>query len=164
MNCPACGAAMRLDEQDDHFRCDFCGRLHFPEPDKDGVRVLAKAAGTRCPVCSEDLMHAAVGGARVLSCSACRGLLIPAETFLFVTRVLRAHADRAFVPARSLAARELDRRICCPRCNRLMDTHPYAGPGNIVIDNCARCHVNWLDSGELRRVASAPDPQYTAHE
>jgi Zn-finger nucleic acid-binding protein len=45
-----------------------------------------------------------------------------------------------------------------------MHTHPYAGGGNIVIDNCPVCAVNWLDHGELRRVVAAPDPQYTAHE
>jgi Zn-finger nucleic acid-binding protein len=37
-----------------------------------------------------------------------------------------------------------------------MDTHFYGGPGSIVIDNCAECEVNWLDRGELRRVALAP--------
>jgi Zn-finger nucleic acid-binding protein len=31
------------------------------------------------------------------------------------------------------------------------------GPGNVVIDTCERCRVNWLDSGELRRIAVAPD-------
>ena len=36
-----------------------------------------------------------------------------------------------------------------------MDTHPYGGPGNIVIDNCAGCELNWLDYGELQRVGRA---------
>jgi Zn-finger nucleic acid-binding protein len=35
--------------------------------------------------------------------------------------------------------------------------HIYAGPGNAVIDSCERCQVNWLDPGELRRIAVAPD-------
>ena len=33
----------------------------------------------------------------------------------------------------------------------------YGGPGNVVIDTCERCLVNWLDPGELRRIAIAPD-------
>jgi len=41
-----------------------------------------------------------------------------------------------------------------------MDTHFYAGPGNIVIDDCARCELNWLDAGELMVVARAPDHAY----
>ena len=35
--------------------------------------------------------------------------------------------------------------------------HIYAGPGNVVLDSCERCQVNWLDAGELRRIAVAPD-------
>jgi Zn-finger nucleic acid-binding protein len=38
-----------------------------------------------------------------------------------------------------------------------MDTHYYAGPGNVVIDSCSRCCLNWFDYGELRRIASAPE-------
>jgi Zn-finger nucleic acid-binding protein len=155
---------MRLDEYDDHFTCEFCRRLHFPEPNADGVRVLGGTADACCPVCSEALVNAAAGGARVLYCHACRGLLIPAEEFLFVVQVLRAHWASGPLPPRPLAARELERTIACPRCHSAMDTHPYAGPGNIVIDNCALCHLNWLDHGELRRVAAAVDPQYAAYE
>jgi Zn-finger nucleic acid-binding protein len=33
----------------------------------------------------------------------------------------------------------------------------YGGPGNIVIDTCERCGVNWLDPGELHRIATAPE-------
>jgi Zn-finger nucleic acid-binding protein len=39
-----------------------------------------------------------------------------------------------------------------------MDTHYYAGPGNIVIDDCSFCHLNWLDYGELQRITRAPGP------
>jgi len=38
-----------------------------------------------------------------------------------------------------------------------MLAHVYGGPGNIVIDTCERCQLNWLDPGELRRIALAPD-------
>ena len=37
-----------------------------------------------------------------------------------------------------------------------MDTHIYGGPGNIVIDNCPACRLNWLDFPELARIESAP--------
>jgi Zn-finger nucleic acid-binding protein len=36
-----------------------------------------------------------------------------------------------------------------------MDTHFYGGPGNIIIDDCDRCSLNWLDAGELMRIALA---------
>ena len=41
-----------------------------------------------------------------------------------------------------------------------MDTHYYAGPGNIVIDDCASCELNWLDAGELMAIVRAPDHAY----
>ena len=37
-----------------------------------------------------------------------------------------------------------------------MDTHPYYGPGNIVIDNCPACHIIWLDAAELKAIQEAP--------
>ena len=41
-----------------------------------------------------------------------------------------------------------------------MDTHFYGGPGNVIIDDCSRCCVNWLDHGELMRIVHAPDRVY----
>jgi Zn-finger nucleic acid-binding protein len=38
-----------------------------------------------------------------------------------------------------------------------METHSYCGPGNVVIDSCEPCSLNWLDHGELARIAQAPD-------
>jgi Zn-finger nucleic acid-binding protein len=30
----------------------------------------------------------------------------------------------------------------------------------VIIDNCERCELNWLDYGELRRIVQAPDHEY----
>jgi hypothetical protein len=30
-----------------------------------------------------------------------------------------------------------------------MDTHPYFGGGNVVVNTCERCSVIWLDAGKL---------------
>jgi len=40
MTCPGCGAAMRLAKDKDCLICDYCGTMHFPDPNPDGVRVL----------------------------------------------------------------------------------------------------------------------------
>ena len=37
-----------------------------------------------------------------------------------------------------------------------MSTHPYFGPGNVVIDNCEACELVWLDFGELKQIVNAP--------
>jgi Zn-finger nucleic acid-binding protein len=38
-----------------------------------------------------------------------------------------------------------------------MEAHFYAGPGNVVIDSCDQCSLNWLDHGELMHIVHAPD-------
>jgi hypothetical protein len=52
---------------------------------------------------------------------------------------------------------DLRRHISCPHCRRPMEPHFYAGPGNVVLDSCDYCNLNWLDHGELMRIARAPD-------
>jgi hypothetical protein len=52
---------------------------------------------------------------------------------------------------------DLKRTVQCPRCHRRMDTHFYAGPGNVIVDSCADCSLIWLDRGELTRIVHAPD-------
>ena len=38
-----------------------------------------------------------------------------------------------------------------------MDTHFYAGPGNVILADCDPCELNWLDHGKLMRIVHAPD-------
>jgi len=157
VNCPNCGAAMRMEAARECLVCDFCKTLHFPEPNADGVRVLGEPVETACPVCEEPLVLAAAAGERLLYCGRCRGLLIPMGSFVEIVRTLRArHCQSAGKPA-PVNPRDLERRLRCPHCGQPMHTHPYAGPGNIVIDNCPPCAVNWLDHSELRRIVRAPE-------
>ena len=37
-----------------------------------------------------------------------------------------------------------------------MATHPYYGPGNVVLDSCGACDLVWLDFGELKQIVDAP--------
>jgi Zn-finger nucleic acid-binding protein len=69
---------------------------------------------------------------------------------------LRA-TQRGSVIQPSMDHGDLNRRISCPKCHRPMEAHSYAGPGNVVIDSCEPCSLNWLDHGELARIAQAPD-------
>jgi Zn-finger nucleic acid-binding protein len=52
--------------------------------------------------------------------------------------------------------RELHRHLTCPKCRGRFETYPHLGPGNVVIDNCVRCDLIWLDFGELRAIEQAP--------
>jgi Zn-finger nucleic acid-binding protein len=58
---------------------------------------------------------------------------------------------------------DLRRTVDCPQCQHAMEAHFYAGPGNVTIDSCDPCSLNWLDHGELMRIVHAPDERHSAH-
>lgn len=157
MNCPNCGAPMRHEPGQEFLVCDSCRSIHHPEVNADGIVVTGSPTGRLCPLCRLPLSEAVILGQSLLHCPNCRGSLIASETFLFLVAHLRLKPGERPFPPRQFEQAELSRAIDCPLCSRRMDTHPYAGPGNIVIDNCPGCSVNWIDSQELRRVAAAPD-------
>lgn len=160
MNCPSCGAAMRLEGDKEYFTCDFCKNIYFPDKNEDGVRVLDEASELSCPLCSIPLVHAALSGQRVLYCSRCRGMLLHMDIFVALLDDLRARSDGASAIPHRPDPKELQRRISCPQCHQQMETHYYCGPGNVVIDDCSRCSLDWLDYGELMRIVRAPDHTY----
>lgn len=148
---------MRFEEARECLVCPFCGGIHFPEPNADGIRVMDAAAGLDCPVCRSGLVRGSLEHQSFSYCTRCRGILIGMERFVDLVYRLRSRREG---PPEVLGSIDLDavsREIRCPQCGKRMHTHPYAGPGNIVIDNCPDCRLNWLDYLELRRVASAAD-------
>jgi Zn-finger nucleic acid-binding protein len=69
---------------------------------------------------------------------------------------------RLGTPVRITTARSLsdvDRHLKCPKCQGVMESYPYGGAGNVNVDGCEHCSAVWLDRGELRRIAFAPDYQ-----
>jgi Zn-finger nucleic acid-binding protein len=158
MNCPSCGAPLSLAGDQESLSCDYCKSIYLPEQDDEGVRVLDQA-DVSCPICAIPLMHAILGRQRILVCRHCRGMLVPMDGFLALIGELKAVHTNRVVP-HTPDRRELDRRIACPQCQRRMETHYYSGPGNVVIDDCETCLVNWLDHGELMRIVESPDHTY----
>lgn len=140
----------------DYLYCEYCSSFAFPHPSRDGVVPLGERGDTECPVCSTLLSTASVAEVRVLHCAACRGVLTEQEAFSAIVRFLRARALGEPDPVRPVDRKELQREVACPYCGRTMETHPYYGPGNVVIDNCTRCEVVWLDYGELAAIRDAP--------
>jgi len=141
-----------------YFFCRYCSSFHFPETTTpDGVRVLANAEGLACPACKRTLATARLDEAHpVHYCTNCRGVLLSRGTFADVVRVRRAWATGT--PAKPIPAEpaEFGRRVNCPTCGNELETHPYYGPGNVVIDSCGTCDVIWLDFGELKQIVDAP--------
>jgi hypothetical protein len=84
-------------------------------------------------------------------------MLVEMSRFVVIIEIVRAHEGRAVLRMPPRRQNPEDRVLACPICGRPMVSHLYGGPGNIVIDTCEPCLVNWLDAGELRRIAVAPD-------
>jgi Zn-finger nucleic acid-binding protein len=141
-----------------YFFCRHCGSFHFPEALDDGVRVLERdLAKTTCSVCKRLLASAVVDDRfEARYCEGCRGVLLSRGQFVEIVDSRRAVRSTPPVPAAPIDIRDLQRSIQCPTCSNNMSTHPYYGPGNVVIDTCDRCDVVWLDFGELRQIVDAP--------
>jgi Zn-finger nucleic acid-binding protein len=157
MNCPSCGAPLHFRPNQEGLTCDYCKSTCFPEKNEDGVRLLDEDSKLCCPVCAVPLTNAVLETSAILYCKRCRGSLIATSVFVLLTEMLRAHRTGGAAIPQAPDPEELKRHIRCPQCHKPMDTHYYAGPGNVVIDDCPRCELNWLDAGELMSIARAPD-------
>lgn len=149
MNCSGCGAAMRLVSNRGYFSCLHCGRYHFPEETDEGIGVLEEPAGADCPLCRVPLSAALIDGESAGYCRHCRGFLTAISVFGRIVTRRRARHTRSEERPDPFDPAELKRGLQCPGCNLRMESHPYFGGGNAVVDTCERCHLIWLDAGEL---------------
>lgn len=149
MNCPGCGAAMRVAGNRNYFHCSHCGRFEFPQETGDGIVALGEKSTKNCPVCRVALEKALIEGADVRYCQACRGFLCAIDAFGRIVGKRRAlHGPHEQI-AEPFDPEELNRLLRCPGCNGRMAAHPYFGGGNAVVDTCEHCGWIWLDAGEL---------------
>jgi len=147
---------MRIDRDRSLFACDHCGSLQEAPPAVAYLELLSETPSA-CPICSTPLSASRLEGYSLLCCARCFGMLIGMDHFAAVIDAMRALEERVFRIALPRRQNPSGRVIKCPSCAQPMLGHIYGGPGNVVIDSCERCQVNWLDSGELRRIAVAPD-------
>jgi Zn-finger nucleic acid-binding protein len=155
---------MRLKPDMVSFKCEYCLSVFLPEANADdGVRVLDEPSGHDCPICNAGLVHATLSNIRIRYCTKCRGILISMEILQSLVQELQAQKRAETIQPRA-DAEDLRRKINCPQCRRCMDTHFYAGPGNVVIDSCENCSLIWLDGGELLRIVRAPEEQFATTE
>jgi Zn-finger nucleic acid-binding protein len=156
--CPACGAPITPRPDTEGYHCDYCHAVFYPGEDDDGVQIASDAATAQqaCPICSLPLVQASIAKIPLLFCTQCHGLLLPMPALQSLIEARKADRDKPAVQAPPDHA-DLKRSIQCPQCHRRMDTHFYAGPGNVIVDSCGDCTLLWLDRGELTRIAHAPD-------
>jgi Zn-finger nucleic acid-binding protein len=147
---------MRFDADRGTFVCDHCGGKQELPAALAYVNLGSETANL-CPLCSTPLAASHLDGYPLLCCGRCSGMLIAMNCFAAAIDAVRIRENRSVhtIPARDQAPG--DRTIACPMCGKPMLAHIYGGPGNVVIDSCEGCQVNWLDPGELRRIALAPD-------
>ena len=166
MSCPACGAPVALKPATEGYKCDYCHSVFFPGEEEDGVLIPLGQADPSlnlcCPVCSLPLVRASIAKIPVLSCSQCHGLLMPMNMLPPLIDALRAARDQPPAVQTPPDQSDLKRTLQCPQCHRRMDTHFYAGPGNVIVDSCSDCFLLWLDRGEPSRIAHAPDENETS--
>jgi len=156
--CQNCGAAMRIVRDKGLLMCDHCGSQQDAPAIPEALELIGETTRP-CPVCATPLSQGRLHGHPVLSCPSCSGLLIEMNRFTTIIDAVRAYDVGPFRAALPPRQNPGDRTLSCPSCGQPLVSHPYAGPGNIVIDTCSRCLLNWLDQGELRRIAQAPERQ-----
>jgi Zn-finger nucleic acid-binding protein len=164
MTCEHCGAPLRPDVNRGRFVCDYCGTELLPPAAADGVMILGDSK-LGCPLCKSKLADAALESISLLYCRECHGMFVAMDDLEPLVSSLRAHRDRPATYIAPRGERDTARALPCPRCGAPMDNHPYGGGGNVNVDSCETCESIWLDSGELRKIVSAPDydPVYLDH-
>lgn len=153
MNCRNCGAAMVPVSDRAYFHCLHCRSFEFPTTNEDGIVAIGELTELPCPICNSHLTSATIEGYSISFCNTCRGFLTTNAEFSEILFRRRSQVANQPDVSRTFDPAELKRRIACPKCRKKMDTHPYGGGGNVVIDTCARCQLIWFDARELEVLA-----------
>ena len=165
MNCPNCGAAMRLNAKG-VFVCGHCGTTRLPETaDRGGIRVLGPSdSSLSCAICRVPFLRALIDVYQLDYCDRCHGMLLSRRDFAELVHRRRAWAETVSVTPTPASTDELRRRISCAKCGVPMTTDWYYGPGNVIIDRCLSCDLVWLDYGELKQILDAPGIDRGSHD
>jgi Zn-finger nucleic acid-binding protein len=147
---------MRVGQGTGNFTCDYCKSLYIPSSNHEGVSELEELPDRLCPICAIPLWNATIQGSRIWSCKRCGGMMIPMGGFPDLVEQIRDIDPGAEISPAAPDPRDLQRKIDCPVCHKHMEAHVYFGGGNVVIDSCENCELNWLDRGELMRISRAP--------
>jgi Zn-finger nucleic acid-binding protein len=155
---------MRPDLNRGLFVCDYCSSEVLPPAAADGVMVIDDSK-LDCPLCQVKLADASLESVSLLYCRQCHGMFLAMDELEPLASLLRAHRDRPATFLAPRSERDAARSLHCPGCGGAMDCHAYGGGGNVNVDSCENCESIWLDSGDLRKIVSAPDydPVYLNH-
>jgi len=136
-------------------------------PKLEPVEMGLKSAGRGptefyCPRCQDRVLEVGLmGQVEVCYCDRCRGILIDSSTLGPLLTALRADYRGPDSPPRPLDQKALVMQIVCTVCHQPMETHPYCGPGPVVLNSCRHCQTVWMDRGELSAIIRAPGNRST---
>ena len=160
MNCQNCLGPVNKIHNQDYHHCPACHSYQFPEPMESSVDPIVPAGKSvegDCPKCNTGLLLGLIHGRwNVCYCHICRGFLLESGALQVIAHFLRANYDGQDDAPVPIDPSELSCQRDCPACLARFDTHPYYGPGNVVIDSCHGCGLTWLDHGELATIMRAP--------
>ncbi|HET6424474.1 MAG TPA: hypothetical protein VFG20_12370 [Planctomycetaceae bacterium] len=159
MNCSKCGSPLDLRPFADRVRCAYCGSTELVGAEARGSdRILwtEELQEADCPRCECPLVRVTIDGNPAAACPECHGVLCSNAVFGAVVQQRRASFQGAEPPPQPVDRAQLHEVANCPACERVMETHIYAGPGCQVIDTCGACHLVWIDCGELTVIECAP--------
>ena len=158
-HCHTCGAPVNTLVSTGRLSCDYCGTVHNLRPEagsNDRVSWINEDADHACPNCRIPLSRALVDSEKVEACRQCLGILMVREGFSTVVESRRVQFRGTEERPVLYDPRALEHSLDCLACRKRMDTHPYYGPGNVVIDSCHECALIWVDTGELTQIEKAP--------
>jgi Zn-finger nucleic acid-binding protein len=163
MNCLSCHGAMGKVHGQSHHWCCSCDRYEFPTELSEGqvpITSGGESTGFSCPKCEVSLEVGTItDSVQVCFCNNCRGFVTSSQSLgqvIWQMRVAYQGADDRPLP---IDPQELEIYDACPACRETMESHPYYGPGNIVLNTCNPCQLAWLDHGELAKIIRAPGPR-----
>lgn len=158
MNCENCGGLTAPDATGTVLRCRFCESVRFvgKGDGPDGVVLTGPQSELTCPCDCGPLLGGHLDGRPVAGCRTCRGTILKMEDFGLLVNERRKRYKGPDLRPRPIDPASLHRAARCPGCSVRMETHPYYGPGNTVVDSCSRCKLVWLDAGEVAAIEQAP--------
>ena len=160
MNCQNCSNEMQQIHDMDHFYCCTCQIYEFPtsiEQSPDGIQPAGKTTEFLCPVCPDQSLEIGlIGKCQVCFCNNCRGYVLDTQTLGQLIQALRSTYKGPDDKPVMIEQAELRKSTHCPACFETMQTHPYYGPGNVVLDSCMECKLSWMGHGELAKIVRAP--------
>ena len=122
----------------------------------DGVVFDGTQSEAACLKCDGVLDVGHLHGFKVAACRHCHGILVESRLFAGLISVSRSNYEGESTTPEPRNPELLKERSQCIVCAAEMDTHFYAGPGNVVIDNCHQCGLVWLDATEWEGIVKAP--------